>query len=459
MRGRGGSDPSPTPPLGVPGFFGGQKPPPAPAKFLSFKILGVVLHSSALATKAAPPAAPRVTRDPSVAMAQPTPYDRQISFALFSAENPGVPQSGTDLDAEFNAVKVALDETQANLEIIQADDGRLAPGSVGRAQLDSSITIGFASPTPWAPNTSYTVDISTVFNDAIFYTAAETHVSGATFDPSKWRLVADLSVAAALPNGGVTEAKIAEGAVSASKIATNAVSNSKIASNAVTETKIADAAVTFAKLAIATPSAIRDAIIPAGLGPLPWSGASLPDGWDWADGGVLLANTPFPVLRQRYIDDGFPHGQDGSGNPKKPDCKGRSVFGKDNMGGSAAGRLTSAGSGVDGLTLGAAGGAEKISMTLANLIQHDHTVFPHDPQHDHGYTRGDIANIMQAAGSGTIQIQTDARTSKSSTGITLWSDGDNIGTQNKVGKTGSATPTPMVVVPPALVCNMIIKAH
>lgn len=182
-------------------------------------------------------------------MAQPTPYDRQNSFALFSAENPGEPHSGTTLDAEFNAVKVALDETQSNLALIQDDDGRLARASVGRDQLDSSITIGFESPTPWETGKDYSEGVSTVFQEAIFYTCIETHTSSVSFDPSKWFLIADLSVAAALPDGGVTEAKIADGAVTPAKLATNAVSTSKLASSAVSTPKIQDQAINTDKLA------------------------------------------------------------------------------------------------------------------------------------------------------------------------------------------------------------------
>ncbi|WP_156464266.1 hypothetical protein [Afipia sp. Root123D2] len=383
-------------------------------------------------------------------MPQPTPYDRQNSFSLHSAQNPSSPQRGTDLDIEFNAVKVSLDETQGNLKRIQSDDGRLAPGSVGRDQLDSSITIGFKSPLPWTTDTLYTVDVSTVFNEAKFYTALETHTSGAVFDASKWRLVADLSVAAALPDGGVTEAKIADAAVTSAKIATNAVVNSKIGASAVTTAKIADAAVTLVKMAAAVPAQLRDLILPAGLGPLPWSGASLPDGWDWADGGVLLSDTAFPALRQRYIDDSFPHGQDGSGNPKKPDGKGRSIFGKDNMGGSAAGRLTSAGSGVDGTTLGATGGAQSVVLVQANLpnVTFATAVAAGQGSHRHSYSVGQSAangfetgpNPHLGSNAGT---NTGFATLPAMTGTTP-SGGSDTAHNN---------------VPPALVCNLIIKAH
>src|ERR1044072_1234084 len=103
------------------------------------------------------------------------PYDRQISFALFSAENPGEQQSGTSLDAEFNAVKVALDDTQQNLAKIQDDDGALKRGSVGQAQFDSSVTLGFAAPAQWESGVLYDANVSTVFYQSIFYIANTTH--------------------------------------------------------------------------------------------------------------------------------------------------------------------------------------------------------------------------------------------------------------------------------------------
>ena len=61
----------------------------------------------------------------------PEPYNRKHIFGSASSNNPSNPIQGTDLDAEFNALNVSMDETQARLAEIQRDDGKLANASVG----------------------------------------------------------------------------------------------------------------------------------------------------------------------------------------------------------------------------------------------------------------------------------------------------------------------------------------
>lgn len=182
-------------------------------------------------------------------MARPTPFDRQSSFALFSAENPGEPHSGVDIDAEFNAVLLALDETQANLALIQDEDGRLARGSVGRLQLDASINLGFEAPSAWAADTSYEADISTTFHQSKFYIAVVTHISSEVFDASKWQEIADFTLQNTLNDGDVGTTKIADLAVTTAKLAALGVTTAKIAAEAVTADKIGDAAVIAGKIA------------------------------------------------------------------------------------------------------------------------------------------------------------------------------------------------------------------
>lgn len=57
-----------------------------------------------------------------------------------------------------------------------------------------------------------------------------------------------------------------------------------------------------------------------------------------------------------------------------PDLRGRVTAGKDNMGGTTASRLTSAGSGITGTTLGVAGGTETHTLTAgqSGLPSHSH---------------------------------------------------------------------------------------
>lgn len=105
-----------------------------------------------------------------------TPYDRQTSFALQSAENPKDQIPGNIFDAEFNAVKLAMDDTQQNLSLIQDDDGALKRGSVGRAQFDSSVTIGFAAPSQWASGVLYTADVNTVLQLDLLHRQHHPHV-------------------------------------------------------------------------------------------------------------------------------------------------------------------------------------------------------------------------------------------------------------------------------------------
>lgn len=63
---------------------------------------------------------------------------------------------------------------------------------------------------------------------------------------------------------------------------------------------------------------------------------------------------------------------DGVSTFNVPDCRGRVRAGQDDMGGTSANRLTGTVSGLDGDTLGAVGGAEAVTLTIAQIPSHDH---------------------------------------------------------------------------------------
>lgn len=111
-----------------------------------------------------------------------------------------------------------------------------------------------------------------------------------------------------------------------------------------------------------------DDIIPAGI-IVPSATIVEPTGWVFCY-GQALSRTSYDRL---YSAVGTTYGVgDGSTTFNLPDLRGRVLAGKDNMGGSAANRITSGGSGITGSTLGASGGAETHTLTTAQMPSHTH---------------------------------------------------------------------------------------
>jgi microcystin-dependent protein len=104
---------------------------------------------------------------------------------------------------------------------------------------------------------------------------------------------------------------------------------------------------------------------------MPYAGSSAPSGWLLCDGSAISRTTYVDLFA--VISTAFGSG-DGSTTFNIPDLRGRTVAGKDNMGGTAANRITAAGSGITGTTLGAAGGAETHTLTTAQIPSHTHNV-------------------------------------------------------------------------------------
>ena len=104
-----------------------------------------------------------------------------------------------------------------------------------------------------------------------------------------------------------------------------------------------------------------------------------------------------------------------------PDWRGRAIAGLDDMGNSAAGRLTASYFGTSGTVLGAAGGAESHTLLTAEMPNHTHTLT--DPGHTHTYTRGNISGASGTSGTVVGDLTAGVATGSSTTGITIANTG------------------------------------
>jgi microcystin-dependent protein len=130
-----------------------------------------------------------------------------------------------------------------------------------------------------------------------------------------------------------------------------------------------------------------------------FAGVSAPSGWLLCS-GAAVSRTTYAAL---FVVVSTTYGVgDGSTTFNLPDLRGRASVGKDNMGGTAANRVTTAGSAVDGLTLGASGGAQNISLTAAQNGPHTHDLNFFNGSGGSGVTGGNLsAGTVTTTSSGT----------------------------------------------------------
>ena len=130
-------------------------------------------------------------------MTQPTAYNRSFSFKDDQSANPTTKTPGDKLDGEFSNLKRTLDQTLANLAVIQRDDTALGNATVGFDQLKTEVSIGVNPPSTWLTTTNY-IARDSVFYQQKFYICEVSHIS-ATFatdlSGGKWSLIADFTAA------------------------------------------------------------------------------------------------------------------------------------------------------------------------------------------------------------------------------------------------------------------------
>lgn len=115
---------------------------------------------------------------------------------------------------------------------------------------------------------------------------------------------------------------------------------------------------------------------------IPFAGAQAPSGFLLCDGS-LKDVADYPNLFE-VIGSTFNTGGEAAGKFRVPDMRGRVVAGMDNMGGTAANRLTAAGVNINASTLGASGGTQTHILSAAQMPRHNHGVT--DPGHNHVLT-------------------------------------------------------------------------
>lgn len=187
-------------------------------------------------------------------MSQPTPYTPNADFSQQEANNASGRSTVNTaaLDAEFAAIETTLDQTLANIQLLQRDDGKLSDLLVEVHTLSPEVLnlMGGLNLTGlWVEGRDYAVgDISS--NGAYTYVCNTAHTSTAIFDDSKWDQFGFTSGADAAQ--AAANAQVSANAAATS--ATNA-SNSAIAADASADSADASEAVCIAKAAEALSSA------------------------------------------------------------------------------------------------------------------------------------------------------------------------------------------------------------
>lgn len=441
-------------------------------------------------------------------MSYPSLDDRDYSYTAFQTAQGDNSFPGTQIDNDLDNLWAAFNGTADFLAVAHDSSGAIKAGSITSGMLASSLTMGLAAPTNWATATAYAVN-DTVTEDNGLYLCLTAHTSG-TFATdlaaAKWQVLAEFAPLTTVSDGAITEAKLASEAVTTGKIGPLAVTGAKIAAATLTADK---AAVSFGNVPVGAEMAFAGPTEPAG-----WlfeygqavsrtTYASLFSALSkTATATVTNASNTLTVVSEDLQNRGFigaviegagivagttivaiaattitlsvaanstgsgrairilPHGAgDGTTTFNVPDRRGRVIAGRDDMGGTAAARLTN--TTVDGTKLGSVGGAQTHALVTAELAAHLHTVT--DPGHTHGVTDpghthtsglriydglGGVVNVSAIASNTQPAINTGSNT----TGVTVDSGTTGITTANAGSGTAHNN------VQPSGVANMIIFA-
>src|SRR5262249_14435139 len=221
--------------------------------------------------------------------------------------------------------------------------------------------------------------------------------------------------------------------------------------------------------------AFAGAVVPLGVA-LPFFATALPGSNFAFPFGQAISRTTYAALFTLF---GTTYGAgDGATTFNLPDLRGYRRAGKDARGGAAASRITAAHSGIAGSTLGAAGGAETVTLASGHMPVHSHGVndptHAHgvsDPTHAHGVSDPTHAHSVLAVPNQTAGAQSGTRafgaaqgtnigTAGAATGVSVNAAATGIGiaaaaTGISIGNAGSSLEHQNM--PPTRICNFIMR--
>lgn len=175
-----------------------------------------------------------------------------------------------------------------------------------------------------------------------------------------------------------------------------------------------------------------------------FAGATVPTGWLLCFGQAVSRAT-FAAL---FAVLGVTWGSgDGASTFNLPDCRNYSLVGKGNMGGSDAGRLTTAFYGADPTVLGNPGGGQSKALITANVPAHTHSGNTGNDTPDHTHAVTGCSNISTTGGGSfatgfAVGLSTGGASARHTHPFTT----DN----------GTGSATAFATIQPSLVMNKII---
>ena len=155
--------------------------------------------------------------------------------------------------------------------------------------------------------------------------------------------------------------------VSGNDTTAHALAQKLVAGDGVMLTEMNDGGDETLEISVAQPGSV----LPAGSVSA-YAGVMLPEGWLFCDGAAVSRET-YAVLFAA-IGDVYGAG-DGTTTFNLPDLRGRVAAGRDDMGGTAAERLTAgSAAGLNGTVLGGAGGNQQHQLAVSEIPSHRHSM-------------------------------------------------------------------------------------